>query len=313
MNQQILVKYRVALISLALAAVTFMAFEQVRNNDFVNLDDGVYIYQNPNVYNGLSVKSAVWAFKTFDFSGTETGHWQPVSWLSHMLDCELYGLDPAGHHITSLLFHIANTLLLFWVLKNMTGAIWPSAFVAVLFAIHPLHVESVAWVTERRDILSFFFWLLTMAAYTRYARQPKVSKYLLVVLFFAMSLMSKSMSVTLPFVLLLLDYWPLSRFRFNKENTRQVFRLIVEKIPLFIMSAASCAIALSATKHLYARNPLSLSYRVANAVTSYIDYITKMIWPRDLAALYPNLGISPPVWRIAVSSVILIVISVAAI
>ena len=313
MNKHILVKYCVALISLVLVAVTFMAFEQVRNNEFVNFDDGVYVYENPNVYNGLSCKSVGWAFKTFDFSDTLTGHWMPVSWLSHMLDCQLYGLDPAGLHITSLLFHIANTLLLFWVLKNMTSAIWPSAFVAVLFAVHPLHVESVAWVTERRDVLSLFFWLLTMAAYTRYARQPKVSKYLLVVLFFAISLMSKSMSVTLPFVLLLLDYWPLSRFQLNKENTSQILRLIVEKIPLFIMSAASCAIALSATKHLSARNPLSLSYRVTNAVISYLDYIIKMVCPRDLAALYPNLGISPPVWRIAVSSVILIIISVAAI
>ena len=175
MNKQILNKYQVFLICVGLAVLTFIAFEQVRNNDFISYDDNIYITDNPHVTNGLTVDGFVWALTTIKFSEESyIGHWQPITWLSHMLDCELYGLDASGHHMTSLLFHIINTLLLFWVLKKMTGSLWPSTFAAALFAIHSLHVESVAWVTQRRDLLSAFFWLLTMAAYSKYSRKPRL-------------------------------------------------------------------------------------------------------------------------------------------
>jgi len=201
----------VSLIYAVLALATFMAYEQVLQNDFVDYDDEVYVTENPHVNGGITRESVFWAFTTF--AGPDIGHWQPLTWLSHMLDCELFGLAPDRHHLTSLLFHIANTLLLFWVLKRMTGAVWPSAFVAAAFALHPLHVESVAWVTERRDVLSSFFWMLTIAAYIRYSQRPDIRRYLPVVLAFGLGLMAKSMLVTLPFVLLLLDYWPLGRFQ----------------------------------------------------------------------------------------------------
>ena len=192
---------------LFLIAATLFLFWPVRNYEFINYDDGNYVFENMNVKAGLTLKSVVWAFTT-----TWTGNWHPLTWLSHMLDYELYGLNPGAHHLTSLLFHIANTLLLFWVLKRMTRRLWASSFVAALFALHPLHVESVAWVAERKDVLSAFCWLLTMGMYIRYVERPGLTRYLLTILFFALGLLSKPMLVTLPFVLLLLDYWPLGRF-----------------------------------------------------------------------------------------------------
>ena len=202
----ILTKYRSFWICLVLTLATIAVFGQVCTYDFVNYDDPVYVYENPNIQAGITLKAIKWAFT----SGYAC-FWHPLTWLSHMLDWQLFGPNPAGHHLTNLIFHIANTLLLFVVLKQMTGAIWPSAFVAALFALHPLHVESVAWVAERKDVLSTFFWILTMWAYVRFVRRPKVAGYLLVVVFFALGLLSKPMLVTLPFVLLLLDYWPLDR------------------------------------------------------------------------------------------------------
>jgi hypothetical protein len=213
-------------ISLFLILINFVAFWQVRNNGFINLDDDLYVTDNPNVQNGLTLRGILWAFTT-----THAGQWQPITWLSHMLDHDLYGLNPGGHHMTSLLFHVANTLLLFLLLQRITGAPWRSGFVAALFALHPLRVESVAWVAERKDVLSGFFWILTMWTYARYVERPKLNRYLLVVLCFVLTLMSKTMAVTLPFVLLLLDYWPLGRLKFKKSvNTGQgkvpIFRLI---------------------------------------------------------------------------------------
>jgi Flp pilus assembly protein TadD len=200
-------------ICLFLIGATLAVFWPLKNNEFVNLDDGMYVTENLHVQAGLTLKGLSWAFTT-----TRAGNWHPLTWLSHMLDCQLYGLKPAGHHLTSLLLHIVNTLLLFLVLKRMTGALWGSSFVAALFALHPLHVESVAWVAERKDVLSTFFWMLTMWTYVRYAERPRLNRYLLVLLSFALGLMSKPMLVTLPFVLLLLDYWPLGRFQFGKSS-----------------------------------------------------------------------------------------------
>ena len=206
-------KYWPLYICAGLILVTLIAFEPVRRNIFVSYDDNTYVTDNPHVKTGLTRQSIIWAFTT-----TYASNWHPLTWLSHMLDCQLFGLNPLWHHLTSLLFHIANTLLLFWVLKRTTGAAWPSAFVAAAFAIHPLHVESVAWIAERKDVLSSLFWFLTIAAYIRYAERPGVAKFLLVILAFLLGLMAKPKLVTLPFVLLLLDYWPLHRFESVQFN-----------------------------------------------------------------------------------------------
>ena len=233
-------KNRFLLICLTLVIATFVVFYQVRSFEFVNFDDVGYVSKNPNIQAGITLGAIKWAFT----SGYAC-NWHPLTWLSHMLDWQLFGPNPAGHHLTNLIFHIANTLLLFVVLRQMTHALWPSAFVAALFALHPLHVESVAWVAERKDVLSTFFWMLTMWAYVRFVRRPKIAGYLLVVVFFALGLMSKPMLVTLPFVLLLLDYWPLDRLnpKHPKAGTKySLSYLLIEKIPLFAMVLASCVV-----------------------------------------------------------------------
>ena len=194
-------------ICLALALLTISVFWQLKDHSFINYDDNLYITENPPVQEGLSPASLLWAFGT-----TATGNWHPLTWLSHMLDWQLYGANPGGHHLTSLILHVINTLLLFLVLARLTKALWPSALVAALFALHPLHVESVAWASERKDVLSAFFWLLTMWAYLRYVERPGTWRYLPVTACFALGLMAKPMAVTEPFVLLLLDYWPLGRW-----------------------------------------------------------------------------------------------------
>src|SRR5512133_1300849 len=201
------------LVCLGLVATTWAVFGQTLTHDFVNFDDHVYVYENPLVIRGLSTEAVIGAF-----THTHARNWHPLTTLSHMLDCQLYGLNAGGHHLTNLILHTISVLLLFLVLKQMTGALWQSAFVAALFAIHPLHVESVAWIAERKDVLSAVFFMLTLAAYARYARAPSAPCYLLVALFFAFGLMSKPMLVTLPFVLLLLDYWPLDRFGAHKSE-----------------------------------------------------------------------------------------------
>jgi len=218
-NKQILMIY------LFLTIATFIVFWQVTNCDFNNYDDPDYVTENNQVQNGMTLEGIRWAFTT-----GHTGNWHPLTWISHMLDVQLFGLKPRWLHITNLLFHIANTLLLFYVLHRMTKARWESAFVAALFALHPLHVESVAWVAERKDVLSAFFWMLTLGAYCSYVERPKLQRYLIVVLFFVLGLMAKPMLVTLPFVLLLLDYWPLQRFQQKKSDHES--RTVVNK-PMF--------------------------------------------------------------------------------
>jgi hypothetical protein len=200
-------KYSVALVYLLLALSTLAPFAQVYNHQFVSFDDNLYITDNTRVQAGLTWPGIEWAFTT-----THASNWHPLTWLSHMLDCQMFGLNAGAHHLTNVLLHIVNALLLFGILRRMTGALWSSAFVAAVFALHPVHVESVAWVAERKDVLSGLFWMLTMAAYLRYANQPSIARYLPVLLAFALGLMAKPMLVTLPFVLLLLDYWPLGRF-----------------------------------------------------------------------------------------------------
>jgi tetratricopeptide (TPR) repeat protein len=298
-------KYSSILIPLALVLITFIVFYQVHSFNFINYDDNVYVYENPHVQAGITPQSVKWAFTT-----GYANFWHPLTWLSHMLDWELFGANPAGHHLTTLFFHIANTLLLFIVLKQMTQAPWRSAFVATLFALHPLHVESVAWVTERKDVLSTFFWLLTMCAYVRYVNHRKAVNYLLIVLFFILGMMAKPMLVTLPFVLMLLDYWPLNRFQNSKFS---VLNSVIEKIPLFVISAVSSVIVMITQRAggaLTSTIAVPLKFRIINALISYVTYIEKMFWPSRLAVFYPYFPSKLTIWSAVAPLFLLLVISV---
>ncbi len=310
-------KWLPVLICLALAIMTVLIYGSVRDCDFINLDDNRYVYENAHVQSGFNKESLKHAF-SFDVS-----NWHPLTWLSWMLDHRLFGLNPAGYHLVNLLFHVANTLLLFLVLRRMTRRIWPSAFVAALFAAHPLHVESVAWISERKDVLSAFFWILAMGAYGYYVERPQIRRYALVMLFFAFGLMSKPMTITLPFALLLLDYWPLRRFPITdahpqngaKENLLALSRLLWEKAPLFALTILSGVITYLAQREGGATQGgkvLSVAVRVGNAVISYVAYLGQMIWPRDLAVLYPHPE-KVQLWPVLGAAFLLIAITAAVI
>ena len=303
------------LVCVGLVAVTWAVFGQTLAHDFVNFDDHLYVYENPLVIRGLSTEGIIGAF-----THTHARNWHPLTTISHMLDCQLHGLKAGGHHLTNVILHTISVLLLFLVLKQMTGGLWQSAFVAALFAIHPLHVESVAWIAERKDVLSAVFFMLTLAAYARYARAPSAPRYLLVALLFAFGLMSKPMLVTLPFVLLLLDYWPLNRVavRRTKSQVRGqwsvVNGLIIEKIPLLIFSAISCVITFVIQKRATgALPPLPLLWRADNAFASYIIYIWKTLWPTRLAVFYPHPNNMVPAWEVVIAIGLLLVMTGAAI
>jgi len=280
------------LISLFLVIAVLAVYWQVRNHDFINFDDDLYVTINPHVQTGLTLDSIIWAF-----TSTHAANWHPLTWLSHMLDCRIYGMNPGQHHLTNVLFHILNTLLLFFVFIRMTQDLWQSGFVAALFALHPLHVESVAWLAERKDVLSTFFWMLTLWSYLRYVERSDFNRYLPVLFFFILGLMAKPMLVTLPFVLLLLDYWPLKRFRLGSSDDGQecrprsfYFGMVWEKLPLFLLSAGSSVITYMVQKSSGAVSTLAVipvHVRIGNAIVSYVSYIGKMIWPHNLTVLYP--------------------------
>lgn len=304
----------VFLVSLLLLVAIIVPYRQVIIFDFVGYDDELYVTENLNVQKGLTVKGIKWAFTTF-----HSANWHPLTWLSHMFDCELYGLNPMGHHWTNSMIHMANTILLFLVLKLMTGTIWRSAFVAALFALHPLHVESVAWVSERKDVLSTFFGLLMIGAYYRYIKGPDVKNYLLVFIFLSLGLMAKPMLVTFPFVLLLLDFWPLKRFHYKNDyllksdrthyyGSKKFFRLILEKIPLFVPVVISSCLTFMAQQSSSAVKSLEtfpLNARIANALVSYVNYVLKMFWPGKLAVFYPHPGNTLPAWQIFGSALVI--------
>ena len=323
-------------VCIILAAITFAVFGQTLRYEFINYDDQVYVYENPAVTQGLTLSGVAWAFTT-----SYSAYWHPLTWLSHMLDCQLWGLNAGNHHLTNVLFHAANALLLFMVLRRMTGlhpgegvgtaavpadTLWPSAFVAAMFAIHPLNVESVAWVAERKNVLSTFFWLLTLWAYARYAqKQSRVEgrgsragsgslaldprrwtlDYGLVLLFFALGLMSKPMLVTLPFVLLLLDYWPLGRvtgdeWRVTSDknpgfqpSTKRILRLVFEKVPFLLLAVASSVVTYLGQKSegfMMTFEQIPLGVRLAKVPVNYVTYLRNTIWPEGLAIpyLYPT-------------------------
>src|SRR5947209_472240 len=284
------------LISLVLGAITFAVYAPVLNFEFVEFDHDSYVTGNPAVQNGLTFEGVLWAFRGFHVC-----NWHPLTMLSHMLDCSIFHLAAGGHHLTNLLLHTANTVLLFLLLKRMTGALWRSAMVAALFAWHPLHVESVAWVAERKDVLSTLFLLLTIWAYVRYAEKPGLRRYSLVLLWFSLGLMSKPMLVTLPGVLLLLDYWPLDRMRFASAQdadtaaapSRRILSLVLEKLPLFVLSVAASIATLLAQREwnaVISLHSMSPSARLGNAIVSYAAYLEKMFWPVNLCAFYPLPG-----------------------
>jgi len=273
---------------LFLVVLGFAVFRQLPGCDFINLDDGLYVTKNPYLGLGLSKQGIFWAFTTW-----HAGYWIPLTWISLLADWQLYGLNAGGYHLTNLLLHIINAILLFLFLVKTTKAKWQSVFVAALFAIHPLQVESVAWVTERKDVLCTFFWFLTLHAYIRYVKKPGARTYLLVVLCFALGLMAKPMIVTLPFVLLLFDYWPLNRFNSHMPNQKKnSVSLIAEKIPLFALAVFFSALTVATQKFggaVISMENVPPDIRLANAAISYLRYIGKALWPTDLAIFYPYL------------------------
>jgi tetratricopeptide (TPR) repeat protein len=273
---------------LLLGLAVMVVFWPALRYGFIHYDDQDYVTDNKDVQHGLNWQSIKWALTT-----AHAANWHPLTWVSHIIDCQLYGLNPAGHHLTSLLLHLANSILLFLLLGRLTGALWPSAFVAAMFALHPLRVESVVWISERKDVLSTFFWMLTVGAYVRYEEEFNVQSskfkffYALALVFFILGLMAKPMLVTLPFVLLLLDYWPLGRLEFGPKFR---WRPVVEKIPFLLLAAGDSAATFLVQHHFGVVETLRtfpLSVRVANIPFAYVRYIGKNFWPAGLAVYYP--------------------------
>jgi protein O-mannosyl-transferase len=297
-------------ICLSLAVLIWLVFGQTLWHDFVNYDDPRYVYENTRITSGLSISGIAWAF-----THIHSMNWHPLTTISHMLDCQLYGLNAGWHHFTNVLFHTLAAILLFLALQQMTGAVWRSAFVAAVFAIHPLRVESVAWIAERKDVLSGVCFMLTLLAYVYYTRAPSLRRYLGVVLVFVLGLMSKPMLVTLPFVLLLLDYWPLCRIgRQTSYAGRQLLIPVLEKIPLIALSAVSSVVTFLAQKGAVGfTEQLPISARINNAVVSYVAYMWQMLWPVRLAVFYPHPEHRLPLWEIISCLVILICITAVAI
>jgi tetratricopeptide (TPR) repeat protein len=292
-------------IAAGIALTTLAVYLPATRFQFTTYDDPDFVTANPYVQAGLTAKGFKWAWQS-----EVARNWHPITMLTHMLDCQLFGVKPGWPHLVNILLHAANAVLLFHVLKRMTGTIWRSALVAALFALHPLHVESVAWVAERKDVLSTFFWFLTTWAYARYADEVKIQIsnfkfYALALVLFALGLMCKPMLVTVPFALLLLDYWPLGRMK------RVSFRLLAEKIPFMVLSAALCVVTYSIQQHggsVLSVNNLPMSFRIGNALVSYWRYVGEMFWPENLAGLYLRSG-DWPEWEVALAAVLLLAVS----
>ena len=294
------------LIGAGLAVVTLAIYAQVAGHQFITLDDDVYIKDNPMVNRGVTLSRITWAFTTF-----HQANWHPLTWISHMIDSQVFGMNAGGHLLVNALIHVANTSLLFWFLLRTTHARWPSALVAALFALHPLHVESVAWAAERKDTLATFFGLLSLLAYARYAEAPSRKWYAWTAIALLLGLMAKPVLVTWPFVMLLLDYWPFRRFQASEERDRwSAFRgIVLEKIPLFAIAAASCVITFIAqarggTVRTFADAPVTL--RLSNALVSYAKYLLLTFWPNDLAVYYPFAPAGIPLWQIIGAALLLI-------
>lgn len=291
-------------ILLLLSVGTLAVYVPVRDHEFLLYDDYGYIVRNFYLQPGVTWENIVWAF-----TSGYAANWHPLTWISHMVDYQLFGLNPAGHHLHNVLLHVLNSIVLFLVVWKMTGAEWPSAFVAAMFALHPLHVESVAWASERKDLLSGLFWILTMGAYVRYTRSPSMNRYLLVLVLFVLGLLSKPMVVTLPFVLLLLDYWPLKRLGGGNSVPGLSFSsALLEKVPLMLLSFGSSIITYhvqQAAGAMASTDRLPLVLRLENAIVSLVRYLGKTFWPSDLAVFYPHPGMALSVSTVLLSGVIL--------
>jgi tetratricopeptide (TPR) repeat protein len=307
----------VVILCLLLVAATLAFYNPIIHNQFIDFDDSSYILKNFQVQSGLTWDTVKWSFTTF-----REGNWHPLTWLSHALDYQIFHLNPAGHHYTNLLLHAANAVLLFLLLRQATGVTWPSLIVGALFALHPVNVESVAWAAERKNVLSMLFFLLALHAYDRYARTGRRYLYLLVTVCFALGLMAKPQIVTLPFVLVLWDYWPLQRIGARSAvdgshtpSTPRSFRYLVwEKFPLFILAAADSVVTMLAQRAgnaVRTVTEVSLSARLENVFVSYVRYIGKALWPSRLAAMYPRPGNSLPGWQVVGAVVLLLLISAA--
>ena len=308
-------------IYLFLTALSLAVFSQTIHYDFVNFDDDLYVYDAPAIQAGPTLKGIAAAF-----TGPHARNWHPLTTISHMLDCRLYGLNAGGHHATNVVLHTIAVLLLFRALRQMTGAFWKSAIVAALFAVHPLHVESVAWVSERKDVLSAVFFFLMLNAYVRYAREPSIMRYVMVTALFAAGLMSKPMLVTAPIVLLVLDYWPLRRFEQitfttgkakilqSNDQSRMIHRLFLEKVPLLILSAVAGSVTFALQKRAAGSiPPLPFLWRAENAVMSYVIYGWKTLWPTRLAVFYPHPNDTLATWQVVFAIALLLAITCAAI
>ncbi len=298
---------RAVLLALAIAVVVLAVYARTRAYDFVNVDDDIYVYKNPHIIDGASFETLAWAFTT-DRGGMRT----PLTWYSFALNNAFHGLHPGGYHLTNVFLHMAGSVLLFLILAGMTSNVYASAFAASLFALHPLHVESVAWITERKDVLSGFFWMLSIGAYGLwYVRKPGILRYCAVFLFFLMSLMSKPMTVSLPAVLLLLDYWPLDRLKRCGP-----VRLVLEKLPLFALAVAAGLLnihTLHVRGSLQSTDTFSAFARFGNAIVSYVVYIYKLFVPTKLAVFYPHPGESLPLWKPAAAFLLLAALTLMAV
>lgn len=295
----------IILLCVALLFITLIVYWHAGNNQFLNFDDNVYVTENVHVQTGISGANVLWAF-----TSVYAANWHPLTWLSHMADVQLYGLDPRGHHLTNVFIHAISTLLLFLLLYRLTSSKWRSLFVAALFALHPLHVESVAWVAERKDVLSAFFCIITLLLYAEYAIKRKPALYFLTLLFFILGLMAKPMLVTLPVVMLLLDYWPLNRYRSSPLIT-----MLKEKTPFFIVALLSCAVTIYAQQRggaIKSFDMVPFGLRIENAVLAYVKYIAKTLWPLDLAVAYP-LPKSFALWQVICALFFLLLVSTAAV
>ena len=310
-SRSIFRRHPIVFISFLLISITLSVYSQVLQYDFINYDDPLYITENTNIQEGFTLESITWALTSFHAS-----NWHPLTWLSHMTDVQIFGLNPAGHHSINIILHIFNVLLIFHILRRMTNSFWRSAVVSALFAVHPLHVESVAWVAERKDVLSSLFFFITLWSYVGYVEDPKPRRYLLTILTFSLSLMAKPMVVTLPFLLLLLDYWPLGRISFRNHQyglwAKEAWKLVWEKIPFFILAGVCSLITFLAHKQggsFLAMSDISLRIRTENALLSYVRYIGKMFWPQDLAVFYPHPGNTISAIQVAGAALFLVSIS----
>ena len=306
-------------VSLFLILSILTVYGQLHDYPFITLDDPTYVKDNPHIRDGMTVKGIYWSLKSVYAS-----NWHPLTWISHMMDVELYGMDAGRHHMTNTIIHILNSLLLLFTLNRFTGRLWPSSVVAALFALHPINVETVAWVAQRKTLLCFFFWLLALRSYYGYVQRPQTGRYVLVLLFFILGMMSKPAIVVFPFILMLLDYWPLARYQSHKSAHKPGMAMgligpiaasVKGKIPFFVITVAGCVLTYVVQKSggaVTALDILPLNVRIANALLSYAAYLGKAFWPHNLAILYPYPD-AIPVWHLAVSTVLLGFISLWAI